>query len=230
LFVAAIIPGVIAIALSFFLKDKPTIGAKNSIAKPGIFSFFGYWKIAGKSYKLLIIGLLIFALFNSSDAFLLLALKNNGFSDQFMIKTYIFYNLVYALLSFPLGILADKKGLPVVLISGLVVFALVYFFMGFAVASWQFIILFGMYAVYAAATEGISKAWISNLAMGENLATAIGLYTSLSSICSLLASSLAGFIWFAFGMKTMFILSATGVLISALFLGWMQLNRKFSTN
>ena len=47
---------------------------------------------------MLVAGLLIFTLFNSSDAFLLLALKNRGFADTAMIGFYIFYNMAYALL------------------------------------------------------------------------------------------------------------------------------------
>lgn len=77
---------------------------------PGFFSYFSYWKEAGKYYKLLVSGLLMFTLFNSSDAFLLLGVKHLGYDDQTMIGLYIFYNLIYALLSFPLGILADKIG------------------------------------------------------------------------------------------------------------------------
>jgi len=135
-----------------------------------------------------------------------------------MIGVYIFYNLVYALLSLPIGILADKIGLGRTLIIGLSVFAVVYSLLGFAVVSWQFIFIFGLYAVYAASTEGISKALISNLAEKGNTATAIGFYTSFASIFTLLASSLAGFIWFAFGMKAMFLISGLGVLCVVLYL------------
>jgi MFS family permease len=56
-------------------------------------------------------------------------------------------------------------------------------------------ILFFIYGIYAAATEGIVKAWITNIAHDTNTATAVGFYTSCQSICSLLASIIAGFIW-----------------------------------
>jgi len=215
LFVIAVIPGIVAIALTFLLKDKNSIAsAKKS---PGFFSFLAYWKTASKPYKLIIIGLLAFTLFNSSDAFLLLSLKSKGLTDTYMIGVYIFYNLVYALLSFPIGILADKFGLTRTLILGFVVFAIVYSLMGFAVLTWQFILIFGLYAVYAASTEGVSKALISNLAEKNRTATAIGLYTSFASIFTMLASSLAGLIWYTLGMKTMFLISGVGVLCVALY-------------
>ena len=100
---------------------------------------------------------------NSSDVFLLLQMKNAGVSDTVLIGIYIFYNAIYALLAYPIGILADKVGLKRMLITGLICFAITYG--GFAMASsfYQFMILFFLYATYAASTEGIAKAWISNL-------------------------------------------------------------------
>lgn len=225
LFVIAILPGIAAIALTYFLKDKQVI--KKEIKTPGFFSYLSYWKEAPTQFKFLIIGLLAFTLFNSSDAFLLLSVKNRGFSDTYMIGVYIFYNLIYALLSFPIGIIADRIGLMRMLIIGLLVFAIVYSLMGFAVFSWHFIALFGVYAVYAAATEGVSKALISNMVNKDRTATAIGFYTSFASIFTMLASSIAGLIWYTFGVTTMFIVSGTGVFVVVIYLVLIQKN-KFS--
>ncbi len=220
LFIIAVVPGIIAIMLTFLLKDKQkSIVEKKS---PGFFSFLLYWKQSSKHFKLLVVGLLAFTLFNSSDAFLLLSIKSKGFSDTYMIGMYIFYNLVYALLSFPIGILADKFGLARTLIIGLFVFAIVYSFMGFALLTWQFIVLFALYALYAASTEGVSKALISNIADKDKTATAIGFYTSFASIFTMLASSLAGLIWYTLGMKTMFLVSGAGVMGVVIYLVVVQ--------
>jgi len=220
LFIIAVVPGIIAIMLTFLLKDKQkSIVEKKS---PGFFSFLLYWKQSSKHFKLLVAGLLAFTLFNSSDAFLLLSIKSKGFSDTYMIGIYIFYNLVYALLSFPIGILADKFGLARTLIIGLFVFAIVYSFMGFALLTWQFIVLFALYALYAASTEGVSKALISNIAEKDKTATAIGFYTSFASVFTMLASSLAGLIWYTLGMKTMFLVSGAGVMGVVIYLVVVQ--------
>lgn len=220
LFIIAVVPGIIAIALTFLLNEKHK---KSSTRKsPGFFSFLSYWKPSTRKFKFLVLGLLAFTLFNSSDAFLLLSIKGKGFSDTYMISVYIFYNLVYALLSFPVGILADKLGLSRILIAGLFVFSMVYLFMGFAFTTWQFVILFALYAVYASATEGVSKALISNIAEKDKTATAIGFYTSFASIFTMLASSLAGLIWYNFGMKTMFLVSGVGVLVVVMYLAVVQ--------
>ena len=221
LFLIAVFPGLIAISLTFFLKDKiysSTHQLINTSTKPGFFSYFSYWKKASPRYRYFVAGLLLFTLFNSSDAFLLLALKNQGMSDTHMIGFYIFYNMVYALLSYPIGAMADKVGLKSMLISGLVLFSLVYFFFGFATSFLVFGILFFFYGIYAASTEGISKALISNLADSSETATAIGFFTSFASIFALLASTLSGILWYSIGPKAMFMISGAGVFAVSVYL------------
>jgi MFS family permease len=216
LFLIAFLPGLAAVAATLFLRESRAQGGEPP-RKVGFFSYFGYWTRATGTFRILVAGLLLFTLFNSSDVFLLLALKNRGFSDTHMIGVYIFYNLVYALLSYPVGMLADRIGLKTILIAGLVLFTLVY--AGFSVAATLpvFLVLFFLYGIYAAATEGISKALITNIAKPSDTATAIGFYTGFASLCSLAASSLGGFIWFAFGAPAMFLVSAAGVASVALF-------------
>ena len=80
------------------------------------FAFTSYWKKSPAQYKKLVIGLILFALFNSSDVFLLLKMKESGLTDTSIIAVYIFYNLVFALLAYPIGILADKLGFKKTLI------------------------------------------------------------------------------------------------------------------
>ena len=151
------------------------------------------------------IGLLAFALFNSSDVFLLLKTKEITGSDTVTISTYIFYNLVFAAASYPLGMLADKLGIKKIFTSGLLLFAIVYFLFGITTSSVFVFVAFFLYGIYAAATEGISKAWITNLTHNKNTATAIGFYTSCQSICSLLASALAGLLWSSFNSGVAFL-------------------------
>ncbi|MCX6281033.1 MAG: MFS transporter [Bacteroidetes bacterium] len=216
LFFLAFFPGLVAIGLTFFLKEKKP-GTLASVSRPGFLSYLKYWKRSAVSYRYLVAGLLLFTLFNSSDAFLLLAIKDKQVSDTGMISMYIFYNLVYALASYPLGILADRIGLKTMLICGLFLFAGVYLSFGFTATLGGFLVLFFVYGLYAASTEGISKALISNLAAKADTATAIGFYTSFASIFSLLASSIAGVLWFTLGMKPMFIISGVGVLIAGVY-------------
>jgi MFS family permease len=202
LFYFAFIPGIIAVLLIFLLREKRE--PASTLEKGNFFSFFKYWNVASSEYKKLIIGLLLFALFNSSDVFLLLITKEVTGSDTVTIAAYIFYNLIYAAASFPLGKLADKFGIKNIFIVGLLMFAIVYGGFAFHPSVIVIFILFFIYGVYAAATEGIVKAWITNIAHDTNTATAVGFYTSCQSICSLLASIIAGAVWSYFGSSFTF--------------------------
>ena len=122
LFLFAFIPGILGVALLFFVKEKEkevVVKTKNG----HFFSYFNYWKIAQGEYKKLVVGLLLFAIFNSSDIFLLLMAKYIGISDLNIIGVYVFYNLIYALFSYPMGLLADKIGMKPTFILGLIMFA-----------------------------------------------------------------------------------------------------------
>jgi MFS family permease len=218
LFILAIVPGILAFSMSFLLRDK--IQAEHPVQRnrTPFFGFISYWKKAPPGYKYLVAGLLAFTLFNSSDAFLLLLFKEKGFGDLALIGLYIFYNIVYALMSYPLGALADKIGLKIVLISGLILFAIVYGCIGFADAFVLFMIILFLYGLYAASVEGISKALITNLVSASDTATAIGFYTGFGSLATLLASALAGFLWTAFSPQVMFVFSAVGVISVVVYL------------
>ncbi len=212
LFFIAFIPGLIATLSTFYLKEKKAQVIRPKVATP-FFSFLKYWKVSPVAYRKLVIGLLVFTLFNSSDVFLLLKAKQAGLDDTMVIGVYIFYNLVYALFAFPIGIVADKIGLKSIFIGGLALFATVYLGMAVNTNLFFFFGMFFLYGIYASATEGVSKAWISNITARKDTATAIGTYTGLQSICTMLASSLTGLIWFKLGAATAFITTATATLL-----------------
>jgi MFS family permease len=216
LFYLAVIPGILAILTSFLLHESKRSIKVND--KPvSFFSFIKYWKNSPSMYRKVVIGLLVFALFNSSDVFLLLKAKSAGLDDTEVIGVYIFYNLIYALFSYPMGVLADRVGLRKMFISGLGIFSVVYLGMGFFAGMLPVAIMFFLYGIYAAATEGISKAWISNIADKKDTATAIGTYSGFQSLCAMIASSLAGLIWYNFGAGTTFIIAGIAAIVVILY-------------
>jgi len=221
LFYIAFIPGVIAIITTLFLKEKKKV-IPPTHEKVTFFSFLNYWKQSPAAYRQLMIGLLLFTLFNSSDVFLLLKAKDAGLNDTHVIGIYIFYNLVYALFAFPVGSLADKIGLKQMFMIGMGLFSVVYLSFSFNTNLYVFLALFFMYGLYASATEGVSKAWISNISDPKDTATAIGTYSALQSICTMLASSMAGVIWYTLGAKTLFIISGVMALVVMIYLGRMK--------
>ncbi|MGD0590886.1 MAG: MFS transporter [Bacteroidota bacterium] len=216
LFLLAFIPGVFAVALTFRVQEKHQPSAP--VEMPGFFAFLKYWKTAPLQFRFLVVGLLFFALMNSSDILLLLMMRHQGATDLQVIGVYIFYNLIYALMSYPMGALGDKIGLKTTLILGLALFAFVYGGIIFATSTAALLVLFFFYGMYAAGTEGISKAWISNIVPKSDVATAIGFYTGIQSICTLIASSVAGWLWYAFSPAMTFGVSAVGAIFTIFYL------------
>lgn len=216
LFIFALIPAFFLIFSLLFVKDKKI---EKKIETGNVFrNSLGYWKIATPAYKRIVFLILIFTLLNSSDMFLLLKARESGMSDMQTIFLYILYNFVYASSSYQMGKLSDSIGKKKVFIMGLFCFALTYGGMAFNSKLEIFYLLFIFYGLFAAATEGITKAWISNLCEKVDLATALGFQAMSQSIAAMLASIFAGVLWMGFGSYAMFLFSGLGALTLALIL------------
>ena len=228
IFIISIVPAILSVLLTFMLKDEPKsqsvpLEKKKAI---GFFSYLSYWKDSTKAYRTLVIPLLMFALVNSTDAFLLLRVKETGFSDSLMISCYILYNLIYALLSFPIGIFADKIGRKTVLCGGFICFAIAYFGLGHASAQYQFFILFFIYAIFAACNDAVVKALLSAQSESKDRATALGLYESGRSIAALIASVWTGLLWTMGKPVLAFNISAVTAIVALFFILYFDKRNK----
>ena len=227
LFIIAFVPGLLAIFITLLLK-KDTLKTTNTLKSVSFFSFLSYWKQSPAAYRKMVKGFLAFAIINSSDVFLLLQVKAAGVNEAGVISLYIFYNIIYAAAAFPLGLLADKLGFKKLYVFGVLLFVLVYIGMAYATTIPAFMVLFFLYGVYAAATEGIAKAWISTTVSKTTMATALGGFAAYQSICALLASSVAGLIWYALGAKFVFLIAGISAITIALYFTLMKPNLNVS--
>lgn len=220
MFLIAFFPGLASIFLSLIIKDKKyDIGEQKTRA--GFFTFLKYWKASPDEYRKLVIGLLFFAVLNSSDMFLLLMIKQKGFSDSSVIIAYIFYNAVFASVSYPAGILADKIGLKKSFTIGLLIFAAVYGSIAFSPSVTVIFVLFFFYGIYAAMNESIAKAWITNITPKEQTATAVGFYSGFNSIATMCASFLAGILWSGISPSAPFIVTSAGTILVIFYFSFM---------
>jgi MFS family permease len=211
-FIAAFVPSVIAVVFTFAVKDREI---SNPVKKAG---FKLFWHAAPSAYKAIFFFIIIFSFVNSSDVFLILKSRDVTGSTTMAITGYIIYNIIYAVSSYPLGMLADRLGKKKIFITGLIIFSAVY--AGFALANeltyiW---ILFGLYGIYAASTEGVVKAWISDLVPDQQRGSAIGLITMFSGFAVMAGSVFAGFLWDSFGAAVPLAISAVVSIILALIL------------
>lgn len=193
LFLWAFVPGALAVLITLALRERRAAPSGRPVVP--FWASFSYWRQASPFYRRVVGALLVFALFNSSDAFLLLLARQRGLSPAAVIGLYILYNATYVLSAWPLGHLADRLGPRRLLVGGLVVFAGVYGGVALVHELWAFGALFALYGVYAAATEGVSKAWVSTLCTKADTGAALGTFAGLSSLAALGASAGAGLLW-----------------------------------
>ncbi len=213
LFLAAFLPALAAVGVTFLVKEPMKASDSKTKSVPSIWNSFAYWKIAGPTYKYLLIGFLLFALFNSSDAFIFLIGKQIGLSDTVVLLSYLGFNCVYAALAYPLGHLADKVGMRLTYLIGVVFFALAYALFGQSSGLLSYAIAFLVYSVFTAATDGIAKAWLSKSIKSNHKAEAMGFFAGMQSIVILMANILAGLVWTHFSAKALFLFSAGGALL-----------------
>jgi MFS family permease len=206
LFFIAFLPGIISVLLLFTLKEQ------NNLAPQGktiTFSDSMRWlKTATPAYRTLLWGLLLFASINSAEIFLLLRAKDLGMSDAGVVGLYIFFNLIFALLAYPLGRLSDTMGMKRIFLLGLALFAITYLGMALLSSTTAIIALFFVYGGFAAATDGLAKAWISKVCGPREKAVGLGTFAGLQSLSLLLASVWAGLLWDIAGPMTVFLLTA----------------------
>ena len=163
----------------------------------------------------------LFTLGNSSDAFLILRAQERGLNVAGVLGMLISFNLIYSVFSAPLGALSDRIGRRRLLIGGWLVYGAIY--LGFAVAQtaahiW---IVYALYGLYYAATEGTAKALVADLIPPEQRGTAYGYYNMVVGLMALPASLLAGVLWQGvggwggFGASAPFIAGAALALLAA---------------
>lgn len=213
IYLLALIPSFFAIVFTFTVKDT---GEKKNIKQKK--NYIQFLKSSPIEYRILLVFLTLFSFVNSSDVFLILRSKQVTHSDTTAILGYVFYNLIYALVSYPVGLLADKYGKKNIFIIGVMIFSVVY--LGFALnQNYYFIwVLFVLYGIYAASTEGVTKAWVSDLISDELRGSAIGLLTMLSSFAVMLGSFVTGILWDIYGPLIPFLISSVFSLLISLVL------------
>jgi MFS family permease len=210
----AIVPAVLSVLLIFLVREKPRTGPRPP--RQPILSGFRdlprrFWRVTA-----VVVG---FGLVNFPDALLLLRLNEIGFGVVEVILAYVTYNLVYALGSYPAGLLADRLPRSVVFGIGLVFFAIGYLGLGLTTDRLTAWLLLGSYGLFAACTDGVGKAWISSMVGTERQATAQGVFQGFSGVAILIAGVWAGLFWGADGRLPLLVSGAVGACFAALLLG-----------
>lgn len=189
IFVAAALPGLLSVVPLLLVREKATVADPNAV--PPKLSLRGH----PHRLKLFFLVSTIWAIGNSSDVFLLLRAQDLGLGASGAVLGYLIYNVVYLCAAYPAGVLSDRYGRKVVIMGGMVVFAAAY--AGFAAIDRASLVwpCFAVYGLSVAMTEGVGKAFITDLALPERRASAVGAFGLLTGFGALVASVVAGQLW-----------------------------------
>lgn len=188
IFYLAIIPGLLAFFMVILVGEKKVDSAAKSKIDLHIRQFpKTYWK-----YLLVTC---LFGIGNSSNAFLILEIREKGLSLHNTIFVYAFYNLVAALVSYPAGSLSDKVGRKPLLLISFIVFLITY--LGFAFSSDILLtgFLFIFYGLYQGIFRASGKSYATDFVPGHLRASGIGWYSTVVGLSGLIASIVGGILW-----------------------------------
>jgi MFS family permease len=210
----SIIPAILAVlSLAAGAREVRVGGTRRP---PGI-SFRGLGsRFAG---FLALVGL--FELGNSSDAFLVLRVKETGASVTGILGMVLLFNLVYTIVSTPAGSLSDRVGRRRVIVGGWLVYAAIYLGFGLMKQSWHGWLLYAVYGIYYGLAYGTAKAMVADIVPAELRGTAYGTYNAALGVLDLPASLIAGLLWdgagawAGFGPSAPFLFGAATALLAA---------------
>ena len=220
-FLVSVIPAAIAVlVIIFFVKEKKKIN--EGMRKSPQLSL----KLVDRRFKIFIIIAVLFALGNFSYAFLILRAQDLGIPALIIPLVWLLYNITYAFSAIPAGVLSDRHGRRKVLAFGYALFGIVC--LGFILApsaayAW---VLFGLYGVFAAVFESVSRAFASDLATQKIRATALGVYHTSVGLAAFPASLMAGMLWRFRGSMATFSYGAALAFVAALLLLFCLKERK----
>ena len=210
-FLLAAIPGGLAVVALFAVKEttgglRPAAGGQEPIAR-------------AKAPPILLTAIGLFTLGNSTDALLVLRAQTVGVQTVHLPILWSLLHVVRALLSWPMGRLADRFGRRTALITGWIWYAVCYSGFALSTAPWQMWGLFAAYGLVAALTEGSERALIAEAVPGEHRGSALGLYNLVSGVGLLAASIIAGEIWDHVSPAAALLVGATLAFGAAVLLG-----------
>jgi MFS family permease len=215
---ASIIPAVLAVLVLALGVKEIEAARKDKTILPSL-----SWKALNKRFRAFLIVVIIFTLGNSSDSFIVLRGQDRGLSVLQIIGMLMTFNAVYSLLAGPLGSLSDRIGRRKLMLVGWIVYGLVY--LGFALShtGTQIWVLFGIYGIYYALTEGVAKALVADIVSQEQRGTAYGLFNAAIGFSALPASLIAGILWQTINPAAPFVFGASlSILAGILLMTWVK--------
>lgn len=168
----------------------------------------------------------LFALANSSDAFLVLKAREAGFGFRQTLGLFLVFNGLAALLAIPAGRLSDRFGRVRFLAAGWIVYAAAYAAMGLTTGPAGFAAALLGYGAFYGLTEGVEKALLADLLPAAERGAGFGAFQAVHGLGALLASPLMGLLMHRCGSAAAFLAAAGTALLASLLLVAWRLRRR----
>ena len=223
IFLFAFIPGIIAVFVILFIKEKKTPEKEE---EPKEISIKLSFKELPMNLKLFIIVSSIFALGHFGYAFLLLRAVDIGLADDMAILLYVLLYIVYTVCAIPSGTLSDKIGRKPVLRAGYVLFGITSLGLIFTSNIYSILLLFVIYGIFYALIDGTQRAFVVDLAPEHLKATALGTFHAAIGLVALPGGYIAGLLWDKISPETTFIYGLTLAVISLVLLAFVRDKRR----
>lgn len=159
-------------------------------------------------FRLALLGVALFTLGNSADAFIVLLAQDRGASVLTVLLMILLFNGVYTIFAQPFGKWSDRVGRLHVIRLGWGFYALLYVGFAFSNAVWQIAVLWAFYGLYYALTEGALKSLVADLVPSVQRGAGYGWLNGTIGLMALPASLIAGFLWQAIAPSAAFLFGA----------------------
>ena len=190
----AVVPAVLSTLLTLFVVERHGVPDRAGDGPGAAGPVPAHSPLPPQFWRVTVV-LVAIAVVNFPDALLLLRVSELGFGTTQVVLAYVVYNLVYTLGSYPAGMWSDRMARPFVYGVGLLAFAVAYAGLGMVGHSGWVFVLLAVYGVFPAFTDGVGKAWISDLVPDEHRGRAQGVFQSLSNGAVFVAGLWAGITW-----------------------------------
>ena len=195
-FAWAALPAVLAFACALRVRESARTESSPAPAVPRS-PAAGWWP-RGRLGSLLLV-MLVFAVGNATDGFLLLRLHELGLSAALVPASWALHHACKVGSTLLGGRLADRGGRVGLIVTGWLAFAATYAGLAVCTSAWQGVALLVAYGLYHGLSEPAEKALVRDLAAAADRGRAYGAYHSVLGFASLAAGLLTGLLWTRFG-------------------------------
>ncbi len=164
----------------------------------------GTWRGFPAAFWIFVAASGLFTLGNSSDAFIALRSQALGVSVRDLLVIVIAFNIVDALVAWPVGALSDRIGRRRLIAIAWSLYAVTYAGLALAGSPSAVLPLWLLYGAYYGVNEAVGRALVADLARPELRATAYGILNAVTGLAILPASIVAGLLWDRLGQPAPF--------------------------